>query len=105
MRIASLRWFARTWKRLSAQATNGLIVEASARRRLHVGDPVGYVDEVVDDVQPYFHEAFVNTTWPACPPIRTTRCGSRTAWWRCERIEEPIARLGELSGVNQEREG
>jgi len=37
------------------------IVEAAARHRLHVGNPVGYVDKVVDDVQQYFHDAFVDT--------------------------------------------
>ena len=78
------------------------IVEAAARHRLHVGNPVGYVDKVVDDVQQYFHDAFVDTTWPACPHHPNHPLWFSDGWWRCERIEEPIARLGALSGVKAE---
>lgn len=81
-----------------------LIVEAAARHRLHVGDRVGYVDEVVDDVQQYFHDAFVDTTWPACPDHPNHPLWFSDGWWRCERVERPIARLGSLSGTDQERQ-
>jgi hypothetical protein len=96
--------------RADVEATIGVghdepIVEAAARRRLHVADPVGYVDDVVDDVQQFFHDTFVDTTWPACPHHPNHPLWISDGWWRCERIEEPIARLGALSGVNREREG
>lgn len=81
------------------------IVEAAARHRLNVGDPVGYVDGVVDDVQQFFHDTFVDTTWPACPHHPNHPLWFSDGWWRCERIQEPIARLGALSGLNQERQG
>jgi hypothetical protein len=75
------------------------IVEAAARRRLYVGDPAGYVDEVVDDVQQHIHDAFVDTTWPACPYHPNHPLWFSDGWWRCERITGPVASLGELSKV------
>ena len=44
---------------------DGRIFEAAARRRLYADVPAQYVGDVVDDVQQYFHDAFVDTTWPA----------------------------------------
>jgi hypothetical protein len=81
------------------------IVESAARHRPHANDPALYVGEFVDDVQQYFHDTFVDTTWPACPHHPNHPLWFSDGWWRCERIEEPIARLGALPGVNQEREG
>jgi hypothetical protein len=83
------------------------IIESAARHRFHVDadDPGFYVGEVVDDVQQHFHDGFVDTTWPTCPHHPNHPLWFSDGWWRCERIEEPIARLGALSGVNQEREG
>lgn len=80
------------------------IIEAAARRRLYADVPPQYVSDVVDDVQQYFHDAFVDTTWPSCPFHPNHPLWFSDGWWRCERIEEPIARLGALSGVNRERE-
>jgi len=58
--------------RADVQATIGsghdeAIIETAARRRLYADVPAQYVCDVVDDVQQYFHDAFVDTTWPACP--------------------------------------
>ena len=80
------------------------IIEAAARRRLYANVPAQYVSDVVDDVQQYFPDGFVDTTWPSCPFHPNHPLWLSDGWWRCERIEEPIARLGALSGVNQERE-
>jgi hypothetical protein len=81
------------------------IIEAAARRRLYAEAPAQYVSGVVDDVQQFFHDTFVDTTWPSCPFHPNHPLWFSDGWWRCERIEEPIARLGAISGVNQEREG
>ena len=93
--------------RRDAEATigpgrDGRILEAAARRRRYVYVPAQYVGEVVDDVQQYFHDARIDTTWPACPHHPNHPLWFSDGWWRCERIEEPIARLGTLSGLNQE---
>jgi hypothetical protein len=76
-------------------------VESAARLRLYAGGPGSYVGEVVEDVQQYFHDTFVDTTWPACPHHPNHPLWFSDGWWRCERIKEPIARLGALSGINQ----
>jgi hypothetical protein len=94
--------------RADVQATIGpghdeAIIEAAARRRLYADVPAQYVGDVVDDVQQYFHDAFVDTTWPACPHHPNHPLWFSEGWWRCERIHEPIATLGALSGLNQER--
>lgn len=80
------------------------IIEAAARRRLYADVPRAYVGDVVDDVQQYFHDAFVDTTWPACPHHPNHPLWFSDGWWRCERIEEPLTRLGALSGAKQERQ-
>jgi hypothetical protein len=81
------------------------IIEAAARRRLYADVPAQYVGDVVDDVQQYFHDALVDTTWPACPYHPNHPLWFSDGWWRCERVDEPIARLGALSSANQEHEG
>src|SRR5215210_2245514 len=81
---------------------DGAIIEAAARRRLSADVPAPYVGDVVDDVQQYFHDACVDTAWPACPHHPNQPLWFSDGWWRCERIEEPIARLGTLSDLNQQ---
>jgi hypothetical protein len=95
--------------RADVQATIGsghdeAIIETAARRRLYADVPAQYVCDVVDDVQQYFHDAFVDTTWPACPFHPNHPLWFSDGWWRCERVDEPIARLGTLSSANQEHE-
>jgi hypothetical protein len=80
------------------------IIEAAARRRLYAENPDRYMGDVVDDVQQFFHDTFVDTAWPSCPHHPNHPLWFSDGWWRCERIEEPIATLGALSGINQERE-
>lgn len=80
-------------------------IEAAARRRLHTDAAAQYVGQVVDDVQQYFHDARVDTTWPACPHHPNHPLWFSDGWWRCQRIEEPIARLGTLSCLSQECQG
>jgi len=88
---------------------DGAIIEAAARRRRYaeVAAQFGgqYVGDVVDDVQQYFHDARVDTRWPACPHHPNHPLWFSDGWWRCERIDEPIARLGTLSGLNQKSQG
>jgi hypothetical protein len=37
------------------------------RRPMYADVPAQHVGDVVDDVQQYFHDAFVDTTWHGCP--------------------------------------
>ena len=84
---------------------DGAIVGAAARRRRYADVGGEYVGNVVDDVQQHFHDARVDTTWPRCPHHPNHPLWFSDGWWRCERIEEPVARLGTLSRLNQEGQG
>lgn len=75
------------------------IVETAARRRLLVRDPSRYLNEVVDDIQQYLHDTFVDTTWPACPHHPNHPLWFSDGWWRCERSKQPVAKLGTLTSM------
>ena len=78
------------------------VIAVAARRRRHGAVPTQYVRDVVDDVQQYFHDERVDTTWPACPHHPNHPLWFSDGWWRCDRIDAPIARLGMLAGPNRE---
>jgi hypothetical protein len=89
---------------LDVEATIGLGHDAVVRDYAVTGasfdrDLVSYRDKLVEEVQQYFHDCFVDTTWPACP-----RHFSHPLWlhgesWYCERDDVAIARLGELRSI------
>lgn len=66
---------------------------ASDHRRLadHYGD---FVDRVVNDVQQFFHDTRIDTTWPACPSHSNHPMWFEAGWWRAD--GEPVAPLGGL---------
>jgi hypothetical protein len=49
---------------------------------------------VVDDIQQYFHDTFVDTTWPTCPLHPNHPLWFASGWWRCGDVA--IAPLGQL---------
>jgi hypothetical protein len=81
-----------------------VIIEAAARRRLFGNDPAQYVDDVVNDVQQYVHDAFLDTTWPSCPYHPNHPLWLADGHWCCERLGLPVARLGGLSKRRKEME-
>jgi aminoglycoside N3'-acetyltransferase len=50
----------------------------------------------VDGVQQYFHDTFVDTTWPACPRHPNHPLWFRDDAWWCERDGTAVAALGQL---------
>ena len=62
-------------------------------------DAVWYRDKLVEDVQQYFHDCFVDTTWPTCPRHSNHPLWLRGESWYCEHDGEAIARLGELQAI------
>src|SRR3954467_341916 len=64
-----------------------------------VDDPDTCGQRLCDDVQQYFHDCFVDTTWPACPRHSTHPLWLHGESWYCERDGVEIARLGELRSV------
>ena len=73
-----------------------VILNAVYRQAMYNDDLSAYRSLVVNDVQQYFHDAFVDTVWPACP-----RHPNHPLWlhgedWCCEQAGEAFAKLGEL---------
>ena len=66
---------------------------AGQARQLDIHDPSS---KCIDDVQQYFQDTFVDTTWPACPRHPNHPLNFEEGAWRCPRDEAAVARLGEL---------
>jgi len=73
-----------------------VVTEAAARLRMFSEDPADFEQRVVDDVQQCLHDAFVDTSWPACPEHPNHPLWYSEGWWRCERSGRRAAALGEL---------
>jgi hypothetical protein len=58
---------------------------------------LGDAAKLVEDVQQAFHDALVDTTWPACPLHgRHPLWYHPDGWWWCEADRVAVYRLGEL---------
>ena len=75
---------------------DGMIRDYVADLASHFDDPDGYRDKVVEEVQQYFHDCFVDTTWPRCPLHLNHPLWLHGNSWCCERDDRPVATLGEL---------
>ena len=53
-------------------------------------------DKCVEDVQQYFQDTFVDTTWPACPRHPNHPLDYARGAWHCPRDGATVARLGQL---------
>lgn len=74
------------------------VVRSTARQhRQFTHDPDWYVERVVEDVQQYFHDTFVDTTWPACPRHPNHPMWFGAGWWLAD--GRPLVRLGELGSL------
>ena len=71
--------------------------EAVARLRLLSPGLDDFEHQVVDDVQQFLHDTFVDTTWPACPEHPNHPLWYSDGWWRCEQSGTRVARLGRLT--------
>jgi hypothetical protein len=49
-----------------------LAVENASRLRQFIDEPLRHAKRVIDDTQQDVHDLFIDTTWPKCPPPRTT---------------------------------
>jgi hypothetical protein len=65
---------------------------------------LGYLDEadpwyaqhLIDEVQQYFHDTRVDTSWPACPRHSDHPLWFKDGWWWCERDAVAVSKLGDL---------
>ena len=58
-----------------------------------------FADKVVEDVQQYLHDTFVDTTWPTCPRHMTHPLWYKDGAWWCEQDGVAVAQLGELGAL------
>jgi hypothetical protein len=72
------------------------VEEAVARIRVFANDPADFEQRVVDDVQQWLHDTFVDTSWPACPEHPNHPLWYSDGWWNCERSGRRAAPLGGL---------
>src|ERR1044072_1109505 len=63
-----------------------------------IDDDSRFMQWLVDEVQQYFHDTFVDTTWPACPRHPNHPMWFRDGAWWCG--EERVTTLGALSGTS-----
>jgi len=77
-----------------------IVVEEGARIRLFAEAVPEYEQRVVDDVQQRLHDAFVSTTWPACPLHPNHPLWYSDGWWRCSHAGA-IVPLGGLTSANK----
>ena len=61
-------------------------------------DVDGKAEKMVNDVQQYFHDSFVDATWPACPRHAKHPLWYRDGSWWCVEDGVAVARLGALPG-------
>jgi hypothetical protein len=73
--------------------------DSVAAARDYITDEEALAQHVVDEVQQYCHDMFVDTTWPACPRHPNHPLWFADGWWRCTRDNVAVARLGDLSSL------
>ena len=58
-------------------------------------------DKIIEDVQQYFHDTFVDTTWPACPRHSRHPLWYRDGAWWSEQDTVAVLRIGDLESRGQ----
>jgi len=81
-----------------------VVTDTALRISALVDTPEEHLQRLVDEVQQYFHDTFVDTSWPRCPEHPNHPLWFGGGWWRCERTHRSIAKLGEL-GQNRVNAG
>ena len=69
-------------------------IRSTARHhRRFTDDRDEYFERVVEDVQQYIHDCFIDTSWPACPVHPNHPMWFADGWWVAD--GNPLTRLGE----------
>jgi hypothetical protein len=80
----------------TGSAHESVIEEAINRTRMVTDDAADFERQVVDDVQQYLHDSFVDTSWPACPEHPNHPLWYSDGWWKCDHSGRLVATLGGL---------
>lgn len=76
------------------------MVVAAARHQRQFADSVeSYLERVVEEVQQYIHDSFIDTAWPSCPHHPNHPMWFTDGWWRAD--GQPVARLGDLASLRK----
>ena len=59
-------------------------------------DPEVFERRVVEDVQQFLHDTFVDTSWPLCPEHPNHPLWYSDGWWKCAHTGRRLAPLGAL---------
>ena len=76
--------------------------EASMRRQFYNSPdairvtPEEYAFNLAEEIQQYFHDCHIDSTWPACPFHQRHPLWLHDGNWVCEQSQQRVARLGEL---------
>lgn len=76
------------------------VEESAARQRLFC-DSAGFEQCVVEEVQQYLHDCFIDTSWPRCPEHPKHPLWYSDGWWCCEQTGKRIAALRNGDGRAQ----
>ena len=78
---------------LGEQHQAAVLARAAELREADLATP----EKLVEDVQQYFHDACVDTVWPACPRHGQHPLWFRAGVWWCEAEQTPVVPLGRLA--------
>jgi hypothetical protein len=81
------------------------IAEVACWVRVFADTPDDYEQRLVDDLQQWFHDAFIDTSWPNCPDHPHHPLWFSHGWWRCEQSEKRVAKLGALAKSSKKTAG
>jgi hypothetical protein len=60
-----------------------------------------YLQKVAEEVQQFFHDCFIDTTWPECPFHHRHPLWLHGGHWTCEQLRAPLAKVGELRASHE----
>ena len=104
-RVCIIHWLLEDVEATLGSDHRAIVLDRAAELDCFVDEPNWYCDKLVDDVQQYFHDCFVDTTWPACPRHPNHPLWLHGESWCCESDGEEVARLGELGSALQRNGG
>ena len=76
-----------------------VVAEAATRIRRFSHDRDDFEARVVDDVQQYLHDTFVDTCWPRCPDHPHHPLWYSDKAWTCVQSGKRVAPLGGLAST------
>ena len=80
----------------TGSAHESVVTGAASHVRTFTDNPADFEQRVVDDVQQYLHDTFIDTSWPACPEHPHHPLWYSDGYWKCDHSGRLVAALGGL---------